>query len=398
MLVKKINNKIWPFVKDFFYQQRVADTPLIRNINFSCNGYQKRVLVLYLSDIYFRDFDMTKSGRTVPYEIFKIINVFSQFGYCIDLASHNDIKAIQMLSKKDYDMVFGFGDAFYEFAELRPEVLSVLYMTEHHPDFSFREEQKRADYFYERHGRRVPLERSGRFYKKEHMGHKYDSVITLGEVKPFAKQYKNPYNIYPSGFISRDFEFPVKDFEKARKNFLWLGSDAVIHKGLDLLIDIFSLRDDIFLHICGLNEKSRKLLGIPKRENLLDYGFINVQSPEFQDIIGKCAFSVLPSCSVGFATSITTSMLYGMIPVVNKDTGFNRLNDLAFFFDDYHVESMAKVLNDLADKNPSDLISLSENVKDFASANFTLDAFESRFREIIGDITENPEIVSGKNI
>jgi hypothetical protein len=158
----------------------------------------------------------------VPYEIFKIIGVFSKLGYCIDLASHNDIRALQILSEKDYDMVFGFGDAFYRFAVLRPEVLSVLYMTEHHPDFSYMEEKKRADYYYERHGRRVPLERSGRFYKTEHMDHVYDSVITLGEVSPFEKTYKEPYSIYPTGFISQEYKFSVKDFTEARRIFYGL--------------------------------------------------------------------------------------------------------------------------------------------------------------------------------
>lgn len=386
MLIRKINNKIWPFIKDFFYQQRLTDTPLIRNLNFSCDSNQKRVLVFYLSDIYFSEFDIKKSGRTVPYEIFKIISVFSQLGYCIDLASHNDLKALQLLREKDYDLVFGFGDAFYQYARLRPDVVSILYMTEHHPDFSYLEEQKRADYFYERHGRRVPLERSGRFYKREHMEHKYDSVITLSETEPFEDQYPKPHNIYPSGFISTEFELSGKDFSIARKNFLWLGSDAVIHKGLDILVDIFSSRDDIFLHICGLNKESRKLLGIAKKENIYDYGFVNVQSPEFLSIISKCAYSVLPSCSEGFATSITTSMLYGLIPVVNRNTGFNRLREKAVFFDDYHVEYIENVLNDLADRDPADLISLSKRVKDFASANFTLEAFESRFQEIIMDI------------
>ncbi len=195
---------------------------MIRNINFLCKSNQKRVLVFYLSDNYFRDFNLKQSGRTVPYEIFKIIGVFSKLGYCIDLASHNDIRALQILSEKDYDMVFGFGDAFYRFAVLRPEVLSVLYMTEHHPDFSYMEEKKRADYYYERHGRRVPLERSGRFYKTEHMDHVYDSVITLGEVSPFEKTYKEPYSIYPTGFISQEYKFSVKDFTEARRIFYGL--------------------------------------------------------------------------------------------------------------------------------------------------------------------------------
>ncbi len=90
-------------------------------------------------------------------------------------------------------------------------------------------------------------------------------------------------------------------------------------------------------------------------------------------------------------------MLYGLIPVVNKDTGFNRLNDKAIFFDNYKIQNIEKVLNNLAGKEAADLESLSHKVKDFASANFTLEAFESRFLEIIMDILEKHKSAGNLN-
>ena len=36
------------------------------------------------------------------------------------------------------------------------------------------------------------------------------------------------------------FPAPEKDFDKIRKNFLWLGSTGMVHKGLDLVLEVFS--------------------------------------------------------------------------------------------------------------------------------------------------------------
>jgi hypothetical protein len=393
----RIKNRIWSLIKDFFYFQRAIEGPIVRNLYYSGYSSQKRVLIFYLSDGFFRELDFNEGGRTVQFEIFRIVNVFGNLGYCVDLINYNDTRAISLLGKQRYNFVFGFGEAFYQFVKYRSDVISILYMTENHPEFSYREEKIRTEYFKVRHGKHVPLVRSGRFYKLEHLSKTYDFLITLGEIKPFENQYKNPYTIFPSGFSPFGYKLPEKNFLNARRNFLWLGSDAVIHKGLDLLVDIFSSRDDIVLHICGLNKAARELLGIRKKENIHDYGFVNVQSNVFHSIAEQCAYSILPSCSEACATSITTSMSYGLIPVVIKDSGFNRLNVNAVFLEDYKIDYIDKVLTDLSKKNPSELETFSQQVKNFASANFTLEAFESHFRKIILQIIERQGNVIDSN-
>jgi hypothetical protein len=342
----------------------------------------------YLPNSYFQTLDSKTIGRTIPFEIFKIVKLLSEYGYCIDIISANDLLALGIVRSKKYDLIFGFGETFYRVTKLQPNALSIFYMTENHPEISYREEKKRVDYFYERHKIKTSLERSGRFYKKKHCEIKYDHLIALGETAPFRDQYEKPYSVFPTGILNSDFVFRSKDYSSARRHFLWLGSSAVIHKGLDLLIDIFRNRDDITLHICGLDQKSKKMLKVPSKSNIIDYGFVQINSEVFLKIVDVCSFSILPSCSEGMATSITTSMLHGLIPVVIRDTGFNRLGDHAIFLNDYKIEYINEILTKLPEYDPKKLEDMAFRVHDFASGNFTIMAYEQTMRSIFREIIE----------
>jgi hypothetical protein len=390
-ICRKIQNRLWQHYKGNYYEQRVRDSPLVQNINFDCDRRQKKALICYLPNYYFQNIDPNQTGRTIAFEIFKVVKVLSEFGFCIDIISVNDIKAINLLQAKHYDLIFGFGESFYRITKLQPKAVSVLYMTENHPDFSEAEERKRIDYYYKRHRIQVPLERSGLFYKKEHLSTRYNFVIALGEVELLQAQYEKPFSIFPTGILNPEYGQKGKDHESARKHFLWLGSSAVIHKGLDLLLDIFSLRDDVTLHICGLNKESRRKLHILKRANIIDYGHVNINSKQFLDIVYSCSFSILPSCSEGMATSITTSMLHGLIPVVLRNTGFNRLGDCALFMDDFKIEYLNLKISEFANLQASELDLLSKRAQNFASSNFGLETYEKNMRAIFNEITEKTD-------
>jgi hypothetical protein len=384
----RIKDRLWNCAKDSFYPHRVKDAPLVKNINCDGSNNQRRALVCYSPQIYFQNIDIRTLARTIPIEMFKLVKILSEYRYCIDIISVNDIRALDFIKSASYHLIFGFGETFCQITQLKPDALSVFYVTENHPDVSYREEKKRIDYFYERHKRKASMQRSGRYYKPEHTAVKYDHIIALGEIEHYTKQYEKPYSLFPTGFLNSNFVFKQKDHVNARKHFLWLGSSAVIHKGLDLLIDVIRERDDITLHICGLDQLSRELLDIPNRSNIIDYGFISINSDTFLNIAETCSFSILPSCSEGMATSITTSMLHGLVPVVIKDTGFNRLGEYAIFLDDYKVDYLDDMLSRLAKIDPLELEVLSQKVRAFASRNFSPEAYENQLRSILAEIIQ----------
>jgi hypothetical protein len=382
----KLKDKIWHYLKGFLYYQWISELRAIQNINYKFNPDQKKVIICYQTNSYFTNLGIKSVYRTQPFEILKIVNAFSDSGYAIDIIDCIDKRALEIVKDKSYDLIFGFGENFYQLTKLNPFALSILYMTENHPEFSYKEEKKRLDYFYERYGRKLIIRRSGKYYKISHLQNMYSQVITMGEPKLLNNQYNNPYVLFPTGLINPDFVFYNKDHLNTRKHFLWLGSTGAVHKGLDLLLDVFNLRDDIVLHICGLEKNDRKYLNMSKRENIIEDGLIYIKSKTFLQLVDKCSFIILPSCSEACSTSITTGMLHGLIPVVMKDAGFTRLGNNAIFLEDFKIDYLEKKLNELSNSDAEKLSLFSRQVFDFAQQNFTIQAFGNNFKAIISDI------------
>jgi len=385
----KIKNKIWRNIKDLFYEQRVTDSAVVQNINLSTARKQKKAVISYVTFSHFADWENNNIGRTQPFEVLSMVKVLSELDYAIDIVGYHDLKALQYLKLKNYDLIFGFGEAFYQLTLLHPQAISILYMTEHHPDFTRIEEQKRLDYFYERKNKRAKTVRTGNFYWDQHMKRKYSHVLTMSEVEPFLDKYEKPFPLFPSGIENKNFEFRPKNHDSSKTNFLWFGSYGAIHKGLDLLLDVFEKRDDIVLHIAGFYEDDRKIVTLPNKKNIIDYGYIDVHSERFIELMDRCTFSILPSCSEGCSTSITTTMRHGLIPIVMKNAGFDRLGPNAIFLEDFTIDYINRQLTNISNEDSSDLAKSSEIAFYFAQENFSIQAFENRFGAILNEIHNN---------
>ncbi|WP_298480350.1 glycosyltransferase [uncultured Maribacter sp.] len=390
-LKKRLKSLIWRKIKNKFYDFRIKETAIIQNINYSSLTNQKKAVVSYLTDSYTKDWEHNNIGRTQPIEILSITKTLADAGYCIDVVGCNDTKTLYYLENKNYDLIFGFGEVFFRLTEKQPQAMSILYMTEHHPEFADKAEKDRIAYYYKRHKKRARIVRSGNYYKPHHFKKPFSEVITMSELEPFKNNYQNPYPIFPTGVVNTNFVFNKKDHKTTRKNFLWLGSYGAIHKGLDILLDVFENRDDITLHIAGLSEEDEKLLNPKKRENIINHGYINIKSKTFLEVVQTCSFIILPSCSEGCSTSITTGMLHGLIPIVIRNTGFNRLNENAFFLDDHKVSYVDQKLTEISKKTPLELENYSKRVNEFAKNNFSTDSFENNFKKIIKNILKLTE-------
>lgn len=374
LTIKKIAKK---------YLIRKERTPFVKNINLDLTKNQKRILISYIE--YFSTLNLNdKIGHTNLLESIQIINIFKELGYIIDVVNCNSKESLKFFTCEKYDIIFGFGEVFYEILKLNPNAKKIIYVTENHPKLSLKKEMERNKYFYERTGKKIPLRRSGVYYKDEHFTN-IDYAIIMGEIEPF-KRYGIPiYNIFPTGFLNQRYIFKFRNLEESRKNFLWLGSNGAVHKGLDLLIEIFQKNPEITLHICGFNSEE-KYLKIPKLKNIINYGRIDIQGDNFLNLVEKCSYIILPSCSEGFSTSITTGMLHSMIPIVCKDTGFNRLNNNVILLEDYKVEYLEKEVLNLSKKSINELKKIHEEVYVYARKNFTIKDFTENFEKIIKEI------------
>jgi glycosyltransferase involved in cell wall biosynthesis len=143
----------------------------------------------------------------------------------------------------------------------------------------------------------------------------------------WAPVFEGP--IYP--FDTQALEVPElpgdpKDFGAARRHYLFLASRPQIHKGLDLLLEIFPRTPDLHLYVCSDFKDEPDFCACFRRElfetpNVHPVGRVDVASPDFQALARTCAYVIHPSCSEGQAGAVTQGMHAGLVPLVTRESG-----------------------------------------------------------------------------
>ncbi len=369
-----------PIVK--WIQEKKKKYKIYQNINIDLNASdQKRVLISYLTDPF--EIDLSGCHHTNVNECAQIIKIFINMGYCVDVIHCQDKENIPCILNKKYHVIFGFGNAFYEASLHNQKAKKIIYLTESHPDFSTVRERERVDYYYKRHGKRISLTRSRLYYKKEYIDIA-DYAILLGSSttsETYPSLNGRLFVTAPTGLINKDYLYQEREFNKTRKNFVWFGSYGAVHKGLDILVDVFEEIRECNLYICGLYPSEERLISI-NNKNVRNLGFVNVNSSQFVDLMNKCSFIILPSCSEGMSTSVLTCMNHGLIPIVTKETGIV-LKEFGVYLDDYTVEYVKEVVKACSCLEAEELSIQHKKVYDYSRNNFNIKEYTLRLSSIL---------------
>lgn len=127
--------------------------------------------------------------------------------------------------------------------------------------------------------------------------------------------------------ISSAYEFcwPVtRDFEAAKRRFLWMGSYGMVHKGLDLVLEAFASEPDLELTVCGRPEKEPDFFRAYERElqslaNIRLRGWIDHASEAFAEIAASHGAVIYPSSSEGGGGAVIHCMHAGLVPICTKE-------------------------------------------------------------------------------
>ena len=366
---------------------------IVPNINLDLTRKQKKVLIVYLDMIdasaqiasfYYKN----ESGamHTNRSELFQIINCFIKLDYCIDICSYDDKKAIKYIEINEYDMIFGLGDVF-RWAVEHKKAYRVLYLTENPYYISYQREMERLDYFFSRHQKKKGITRTGKFFEKDEEK-KVDAVICLGEEKYVRNHNNTVYRIFPSALFNKKFE--LSNCTSRQKNcFLVFGTDGFIHKGNDLLVEVFNNHPEWELFLCGVGitniiKKEMKLK--MKYNNIHDCGYINVNSDVFLKLVNRCSFIVQPSCSEATSTAVLTGMRHGLIPIVSPGNGFEAFKEYCLFFSGFHVEDIELGIMTAMELSFEEIQSKSLKIYNFSEKMFTLQRYTDSMMGVIKDL------------
>ena len=291
-----------------------------------------------------------------------------------------------------YDVVFGLEPNFLKAVTVFHPQKSIYYATGAHYIFQNNAENDRLLDLEKRKG----ILLSPRRFVAPHESSKIaDAVICIGNAWT-ASTYSGESKQIECIPVSAYNMFSIEDIQAqkswmdARRNFLWLGSVGAIHKGLDLLLDIFSRNPNAHLYVCGNVRKEKDFLDIYKEEllhtNNINYmGWISPDSEDFKRLAIICAFSILPSCSESMNGAVPTCMHLGLIPLVSKECGLD-VENCGTVFENNSIRVIEGIILDHTGKDEQWLLQKSSQSYEFAKKNNTIENFSACFRDALKKI------------
>lgn len=319
-----------------------------------------------------------------------IAKIFGIFGYNVDVVDYNDTK---VKLKRRYDAVFDIcvrEHSVYEYS-LDPNAKRIVYFTGGEPTFANKAELARIENLYRRRKVRVQPRRQSPQISKE--VETFDAAIIIG----------NEYNIstYNRFSLKRLFHVPnsgydfrnIVDFQKKdKKSFLYFGSSGCVHKGLDLLLEIFA--EDGFpckLYVCGNFKQEKDFCEAYKQElyhrkNIFPMGMINIASDAFREIANTCAYTVLPSCSEARAGSVAVCLSAGIVAICSRECGYN--DDEVINLEDCEIDTIRRAILKCSNLDDEEVIAMCKKAMTLANRKFTLTEFEKAMYNALSSVLQ----------
>ena len=354
---------------------------IVYNIGKDINNKHKALLCYVPNFLFFEDLDTVIGTREKECSAFVHALISSECSVDICYVDYNG----PILS--DYDYIFGQGLAFRNARKQNPHAKSILYLTEMPPSYSFAKEKERAEYLFQRHQIKVNFARSGKYFIESDFDG-LDGCIMMGKEEDASLvKGTSMYMIRPTGLKNHSFRLEDRKIEESKNNFIWIGSYGSVHKGLDILFDVFAKHPELTLHVLGLQPQERKLLKSIMPHNIVDYGFVQISTDEFLNIATKCAFMIYPSCSEGVATSVITAMNHGIIPLVSEVCSIET-EGCGESMKSFYVEDVEKVVLKWYHKSNDELREKMQKTIDVAQQWYTLEKYSESIHRLVEEIVK----------
>jgi glycosyltransferase involved in cell wall biosynthesis len=145
-----------------------------------------------------------------------------------------------------------------------------------------------------------------------------------------------------------------------KSEFLWFFGSGVVHKGLDLLLEVFSKYGEFTLHVVGKVDREPDFMSIYRHEltalpNIRMHGPLRIDSERFREIIRDVFCFIAPSCSEGLSPAVVTCMQIGLYPVLSRDTGVTLPSGCGVYLENCSVEEIETAVIGVSQMETADL-------------------------------------------
>lgn len=385
-LVKKIFSNL------HFKSLILRNTPIL-NINATGEPSQKRVLICYLTEA-FHGVPNQLCGHPKHFQQMQITNYFISKGYAVDVCNYVDVNSILSLNVV-YDVIVGQGISYDKAVDRFPGCCSILFLTENNPEVVEKNYKTRIEYFQQRHptlNYKQSIARKGVFTTRSL--ELSDAIIAFNSTysaKSLTRYCKSVYPIAVNTIANNSSSISSSEIVKNKYNFVWLGSVGFIHKGLDILLDVFKEIPYCTLNVYGVPKSELSLWNKLKGDNTFLHPNIDVTSEKFiEEVVRKNTFVISASCSEGIQTGVATCMRSGLIPIVTKDCGYDE-HESTFMLEDFKIEYIIEKLKQITSLDENILTKMSASAREFANNRFSNEQFTVELSSALNNILSQYE-------
>lgn len=389
-----VNKNIKLFFRKIISQAKrdVLKSPVLNVLNTS---HHKSVLISYVSKAFRNGMDITHTNTR---DVTTIAHIFKKLGYNVDVVDY-DYEGFIEYSR--YHVIFGFGEplvrSFYSGIDIP---VRIYYGTGMHLQTQNGNSLRRIEHVF-RNKKNWALS-SGRTVDKAWSAQTtlVSAMICLGNEfvrKTYAAFYqKEIYLLSPAYMKMMDYHevLSVKDFAKAKTHFLWFGSSGFIHKGVDLLLEVFKQYPELTLHICGPIDDEHEFLKLYSKElketpSIQLHGFVKIDSVEFKLLLQKCGFIIFPSCSEGGPLSVLNVIGNGgLVPILTDETAID-LGDYGIRIADTSIPAVEESVMLASQLTEAELKARSEKAARAVNENNSIENYIRQLKSHLEQILKN---------
>lgn len=374
---------------------RMADKTTGKNV-FRRKGYTKRVLMVSLPAAFKKKLP---KYHTSLYESFEVAKIFDSLGYIVDFTTDNNTG----INLKPYDVIYGGRKVMAEVWRQNIPAKTIFFSPGAHPFFCFEATVQKNLRVREREGRWLTT--SSRYLEESLLGYYVDNfadhIIVYGNQYVLDQYLKHDtrndrYSLLPAFYFDcHKPDIAHKDWNKVRSSICWFGSLGLIHKGLDICIDLALAHPGITLHICGASVREKEFWNyygpkIKGKTNIINHGFINIESEEFVSIMSESAFVVHPSISEGGAASVLNVVANaGLIPICSKSCGLDLPKDGSVVVGEVTYEAFESAILDAMKWSEEELKTKATSACQYVREHYTLDNYRANMSKILHNCVNN---------
>ncbi len=346
---------------------------------------QGRVLLSYL--LFTPDIETQHTHHTNLWECYCMAQTWRALGFAVDVVSYGNGRFVP---RAHYDICVDIHSNLERWTPiLPPDCLKILHITGAHWIYQNGAEYARLLALQTRRGvSLVPR----RIVPPSQGIECCDTASFVGNswTRSTFDFAKKPLTRIP---LSTHFRAPFpenKDWDAARRRFLWMGSTGAVLRGLDVVLEAFATLPEFQLDICGSIEAETDFFAAYERElrqlpNISLHGFVSLNGAGFAQILAQCGAIIYPSASEGGGGSVVAAMHGALVPVVPPSASVE-IGDWGVQLAEISVEGVREAALQIAAWSPQQLQQRARATWEYANNTHTRDQFARHYADFAASL------------